>query len=191
MHNTIDQLCHVIRLFRKEQSGATAIEFSLLALPFALTIIAIVELSMFFATTTVLEGALHEATRLIRTGELQKEESLEDMEELFVETVCNHARMLTKCSSIEYEVRKLDSFSSDISFSVDDDGHFSNPEFLADDITAGCVALLRLGYLYDFITPFFGTLWSDYPDSKRLIVTTTVVKSEPYNFNVEDNCDIG
>ena len=176
--------------FKKNEDGSTALEFALLAFPFMLLVIAIVELSIFFATTTVIEGALVDVTRLIRTGQLQAEPTLQEMEERFVQEICDHAGYITNCTEIEYEVRKLDSFGSDIAVAVTDDGSLDEPDFEIEEVTAGCVVMVRLLYGYKFMTPFFADLWSNYPDDKRLILSTTVVKTEPFDFEAADNCEI-
>src|SRR5687767_4432546 len=54
--------------FRRSQDGATAIEFSLIALPFFLLFFAIVETVMMLWTNEVLEEAVSEASRRLLTG---------------------------------------------------------------------------------------------------------------------------
>ena len=54
-----------------DEKGAVAVEFGLLALPFFAFIFAIIETSMMFFAQQVLESALQDATRFIRTGQSQ------------------------------------------------------------------------------------------------------------------------
>jgi len=52
--------------FARNTNGATALEFSLLALPFMLLVFGIIELAIVFFTTTSLQHNLFEETREIR-----------------------------------------------------------------------------------------------------------------------------
>ena len=56
----------------KNQKGATAIEFAFVALPFFMLMIGILELGMYYASATVMEGATVQAARIIRTGQAQE-----------------------------------------------------------------------------------------------------------------------
>lgn len=181
----------LLRALKAEESGTTAIEFSLLAVPFVFTVVSIIELSMFFATSSVIDGALNEVSRQVRTGQIQQQAATtEEMMEIFSEVVCDHGDALTVCNKIEFEVLKLDAFTDDIAASITEEGALNEPAFELDQATAGCVALIRLSYLYRFMTPLFGNLWSNYPDNQRLILSTTVIKTEPYDFEVDEGCTI-
>lgn len=55
----------------RDEQGAVAIEFGILAVPFFALIFAIIETSMGFFAQQILESALQDATRYIRTGQSQ------------------------------------------------------------------------------------------------------------------------
>ena len=59
------------RGFARDDSGVTAIEFGLLALPFFSILGAILETSLVFLSGQVLESAVQDTSRLIRTGQAQ------------------------------------------------------------------------------------------------------------------------
>ena len=56
------------RGFAHDESGVTAIEFGLLAVPFFSILGAILETSLVFLSGQVLESAVQDASRLIRTA---------------------------------------------------------------------------------------------------------------------------
>ena len=58
--------------FARDERGATAIEFALLALPFFTLIFAILETSIVFLAGQILDSAVQDASRKIRTGQAQK-----------------------------------------------------------------------------------------------------------------------
>lgn len=174
-------------LFRRD--GTTAIEFSLLALPFMLTIVAIIELSLFFVSDSLLQGAVADAARTIRTGQLQSDA---DPLTAFKNKLCAHAAIFLDCDSIQYQVRKLDTFDDDLTPEVDEDGNMVPPDtFEVDQIQAGCVAMVRVTYRYQFVTPFFAQIFGNYSGNRRLQMATLVFQAEPYDFDVSDpTCSI-
>lgn len=174
-----------ITLMRKrylaEREGTTAIEFGLLALPFMLTCISIIELALFFATASMLESAVQDTTRLIKTGQLQQDGG--NPLDTFLATTCDKAGFLMNCDDFQYQVQKLDSFSDDLTPTMDEDGNITPPnQFEINQMTAGCVGLVRVIYPYTFITPFFSSIWGEY-GNKRLLISTTVFQIEPYNLD--------
>lgn len=55
----------------RDEDGAVAVEFALLAIPFFTLILGILETSLTFFAQQVLESALQDATRQVRTGQSQ------------------------------------------------------------------------------------------------------------------------
>jgi Flp pilus assembly protein TadG len=78
------------RKWRGRESGTTAIEFSLLLMPYLMLSLGIIELSVMFTAASVLEGATGSAARLIRTGQLQQGGSVNPESE-FRDAMCEFA----------------------------------------------------------------------------------------------------
>ncbi|RYE39513.1 MAG: pilus assembly protein, partial [Hyphomicrobiales bacterium] len=57
--------------FGRDDRGVTIIEFGILALPFFTIIAAILETSLVFFAGQILDSAVQDAGRLIRTGQMQ------------------------------------------------------------------------------------------------------------------------
>ncbi|MEO0392756.1 MAG: TadE/TadG family type IV pilus assembly protein, partial [Pseudomonadota bacterium] len=57
--------------FRQDDSGSTTVEFALCIIPFVMVTIGIIEVMLMFFTIATIEGAMDQATRMVRTGELQ------------------------------------------------------------------------------------------------------------------------
>ncbi|MGL5115409.1 MAG: TadE/TadG family type IV pilus assembly protein [Beijerinckiaceae bacterium] len=60
----------MFRRFRKQQEGATAVEFAIVAMPFFGMIMAVLELAIFFFASRTLEDALFNASRKVLTQSL-------------------------------------------------------------------------------------------------------------------------
>src|SRR5690349_9686251 len=59
------------RRFGGDDSGVTLIEFGILALPFFTIVLAIVETALVFLAGQILDSAVNDSSRLIRTGQAQ------------------------------------------------------------------------------------------------------------------------
>lgn len=167
-----------LKSWQTENEGTTAIEFSLLAVPFVFFVMGIIELSIMFLNQAVLNGAVYDASRMIRTGQVQQSA---DPEQTFSDALCEHASLLMDCAQLEYQVEKLDSFAdADIEPVLDEDGHMVAPPFDAGGISD--IVIIRVTYLYPFMTPGIGQIFADYGQNRKLLMATTVFESEPYGF---------
>ena len=164
------------RLWRKED-GTTAIEFSLLAMPYMLLTLGIIEISIMYAAASLLEGATNDASRLIRTGQLQQ--SSEDPETLFRNAICDYATVLIRCDDVVIEVQTLESFSEYAAPSYDEDGNMESSGF--DAGASSDRVLIRAAYRYSMMTPFIGSLLTGGTNS-TLFMSTIVLQTEPYDF---------
>ena len=61
--------------FRRDQAGTSAIEFALLARPFFIFLLLILEVGLVFLVGQALENATQDAARLIRTGQARQSHS--------------------------------------------------------------------------------------------------------------------
>ena len=101
-----------VRGFRRNDSGATAIEFAILALPFCVLLFSILELAIIFFISAALDHGTAQAARQIRTGELQAAESSEAAQlAVFRARICEQMANLSGCD----ERLRVD-LVSDVSF---------------------------------------------------------------------------
>ena len=167
--------------WRKCQQGATAVEFSLIVLPLVMLLVGVLELAMFYARATVLEGATAAAARVVRTGEAQKSA---DAQGLFEQALCAQIETMMNCDDLIYEVIRPDSddFASATNLApvFDSDGNLISSGFDAGDMSD--VVVVRTAYRYHFATPFLGPVLSGAADNSKLIMATITMRNEPYDF---------
>jgi len=165
--------------FRNEK-GVVAIEFAMVALPFFMLLMGIIEVSMFYASSIILEGGASEASRLIRTGEAQ---GTADPEGDFKTELCFQVEDLIPCNLIQYEVIVMpnDKFADVANFQpqFDASGNFVpagfNPGGSCD------VVLIRTVYKYNFMMPFIGNMMNGgVGNNPATLMSTMVIKNEPY-----------
>jgi len=172
----------VFKIFRKwlrKDGGTTSIEFGLLFIPYLFLTLGIIELSVMYASASLLEGATNKAARLVRTGQLQQGGS--DPETVFREAICDYATVLINCEAVGIEAYEMSSYSdfSDYEPQFDDEGEFVSQGFTIGGSNAK--VLIRVAYNYNMLSPLVGTLLAG-PDSKMLFMSTIVLQTEPYDF---------
>lgn len=94
------------------ESGATAIEFAMVGVPFFILFCGMIELALIFMMSVSLENSLVTLSRTIRTGELQTSGGSTSAN--FIQTVCNGLGwMQTDCKSkLHLDVRTYSSMAS-------------------------------------------------------------------------------
>ena len=177
----LQKLRRVFTAWRKQEDGTTAIEFSLAAFPFLLTAIGIIEISLMFTAGSLLEGGLHDASRLIRTGQIQQ--SGGDPQQIFEDAFCNQVSFMIDCDSIGYEAITIPSGSffdaSALQPQFDGSGAFVPSGFDPGEVSD--VVLVRAIYEYPLMTPLIGHLMTG-GEGRYRFITTTIFQNEPYEF---------
>lgn len=163
----------------QSKDGTTAIEFSLLAIPYFMLTIGIIELGMMYATASLLEGATSSAARLVRTGQAQQ--SGGNAQTMFEEALCDYADVLMDCSKIVYEATPMDSYYdySDMAANYNEEGDMVSRGFNPGG--SDQKILIRVSYRYTMLTPLIGNLLAA-PSGQRTFTSTLVLQTEPYEF---------
>lgn len=170
----------------RNQRGATAVEFAFFVIPFVFLLIGMVEVGMMSTAGTLLQGGTDTAGRLIRTGQAQDSA---DPEAAFRDELCDHVGILLDCDNLVYEVIRIDDgegFSgaaANIALlqpALDEDGNMQAQGF--DPGEENSLVLVRAAYRYPLITPFVAPFLSDGDDGKRLLLSTTIIQNEPYDY---------
>ena len=174
-------MIHGKKLFWANQHGATAVEFALISLPMIMLIVGVLELAMFYARATVLESATTAAARVIRTGEAQNSTNAQT---LFEQTLCAQVSMVIACDDLIYEVIRPNSddfaTASNLAPTFDSDGNLISGGFSAGDMSD--VVVVRTAYRYHFATPFLGPILGGGQGNSKLMMATTTMRNEPYDF---------
>ncbi len=138
---------------------------------------AIVETAMVFFVSANLENGVHEASRLVRTGQLQF--SGGGIAE-FRQVVCDNAPLLASCDSdILIDVRKFQDFTNVNFTDPIVNGNLQN-NFNFTPGGQGEVILVRVFYVWDVNAPFIGTFLSNMNGGKRLLSSAIAFRNEPF-----------
>ena len=169
---------HLFGRFKRNDSGASMIEFAMVATPFLAVLIAIFETTLIFFTQSTLETAVANASRSIRTGQAQAD-NLTD--EQFKAMVCSTFSGYLNCNErLTVDVRSFSNFAAvDLPSALGDDEELrGNNEFSPGDSSE--VVVVRAFYVWNMLTPDHFTGLSNMAGSKRLIAAASAFRNEPF-----------
>ncbi len=179
-------------LLRRDETGATAVEFALLGIPFAALLFGIVEISVLFFITSTVHHAVAEISRDIRTGEFQ---STGGGAEEFKEAICSAMSTVGNCSNLRVDV--ISSATGQFSTLVlpvsptsctgtqaeIDACEAVDPVMPGDDYnntSGGDVVIVRVQYVHHLAVPNALTSLSNAAGNTHVITATTAFKNEPF-----------
>ena len=164
-----------LRRLARARDGATAVEFALIATPFFLLLMGILELGLVFLVSTTLEHATQEAGRQIRTGEFQEAggASADDFETL----VCDDLAWIgDSCKAqLDVDVRAYSTIAEMLNPEP-----YDPEEACFEAGGPGQIVLARTSIRWKVFTPLLRPSLATSGDGTRLIQTTTAFKNEPY-----------
>ncbi len=168
----------LLRRFRRDRRGTTAVEFALVAPVFFALLFAILEAGIMFFAGQVLETVTQESARMILTGKAQTASYTSAQ---FAAYVCSQVPALFTCSQISIDVESYPSFSSvDVSNPIDNSGNFVSNNLHYSPGGPGDIVVVRLFYQWPLIVTGLGWHPSNLAGNMRLLVGTAAFKNEPY-----------
>jgi Flp pilus assembly protein TadG len=166
-----------VRRFARQQDGAAAVEFAMIAAPFLALIFAILETAMVFFAGQTLEAATADSARLILTGQAQTAGfSKTD----FKTQVCNRISSLFDCNNVYVDVKNYSNFSSVSTASPVVSGVLNTSSMAYTPGGPGCIVVVSLYYQWPIYVPSFGISLSNLNGGYRLLQATSVFRNEPY-----------
>ena len=172
-------LARKLRTFRRDRKGATAVEFALIAGPFFFFLMALIEVAAVFFASTVIENAVLESAREIRTGQVQAGGMDADG---FRDAVCERIEVIADCARLEFDVRVFADFDNvAVTDPVTDDGDLQTDDFGYDPGDAGDIVMVRVFYRWPVITDFMRSSMSNLKDNKTLHFATATWQNEPFD----------
>lgn len=167
-----------VRRLVRQQDGAAAVEFGLVAAPFLALVFAIMETAIVFFAGQALETAVADSGRLIMTGQAQTQ-GMDQAQ--FKDAVCAKIYGLFDCKNGVYvDVKKFSTFQSvTMPNPVDANGNFQN-NFSYDPGKQGDIVVVRLFYQYPVYVSLLGFNLSNVNGGKRLLAATSAFRNEPY-----------
>ena len=167
------------RRFGGNEDGVTAIEFGLVAVPFFALMFAILETAIIFFAGQLLETAVGDTARLVRTGQAHEDGMSESA---FKTALCSRVFQLFDCENeLNVDVRTFPTFDSiDLSPPVDEDGNLITEDFDFQIGEAGDIVVIRALYEWPVFVTMLGNDLGNLANGKHLLSATAVFKNEPF-----------
>ncbi len=162
-----------------DRRGVAALEFAMISIPFFFLVFGLIEISMIFIFSTILEHGAGEAARLIRTGQIQ---SGQVTEQDFKLLLCGELFGLIDCDDrLQIDVRTFNSFSTTSNNSpIGNDGEVDDTEFQFTPGNANDIVVVRAFYEWQLFTPVLSAPLANLSGGRRLLQATASFRNEPF-----------
>ncbi|WP_419695885.1 TadE/TadG family type IV pilus assembly protein [Mesorhizobium muleiense] len=172
--------------FLGDRRGSTALEFAMLAVPFALLVFAILESCISFAGQEVMANITDDVARQLRTGQTRQanvtEATLNSM-------ICSRLEIMVAkdCPGLEVDLRAYPSFAAaaQAGFNIQD-GEIAltgtTPStFTVSPGLAESINMLRVFYKWPVMTDFMAKSMANLKDGNTLHFASMTWKNEPFD----------
>lgn len=170
------------RDFKRDERGVTAVEFGLLAPPFFLLMGALMQTSVIFLSSEVLESAVQDAARAVRTNQVNTTgNSIAD----FRARICGRLYgLFGDCSGLHIRVNPVSSFGTATRSPPVDSACTSNCTWTeGEQWSTGIgrdVILVQVYYRYPVIIDTGPLGMANMADGTRLLASTALFMNEPF-----------
>ncbi len=183
--SSVQALHRVLRRWRRDQQGTTAVEFAIVGVPFLMMCFGVITVGLHFLTTYSLENAVERAGRLIRTGQAQTSMMSADQ---FKQQVCVNAASYIDCTSkLKVHVQSWADFGSitpkaclDASGNMAGSGNGGDPVGNSSG-GASRVVLITACYEWELAARLPFLRLGKMNNGSALIQAATTFRTEPYN----------
>lgn len=168
------------RRWAKANEGIAAVEFALIAIPFFFLIFGLLEVCLLFIMSAILEHGIGEASRQIRTGQLQNNGF---GQVAFKNAVCAELFDLLDCDSkLRFDVKTFSSFANTSNPDVIDPvtGDLDDSTFTFQPGNKNEIVVVRVFYEWNLITPILSAPLANMSGGRRLLQSTVAFRNEPF-----------
>lgn len=179
----------LLRRYRSDANGTTAIEFGMVGLPFIMLLLGIVAISLYFVTEAMLDQAL-KVSRQIKTGaSIKATQTIGQIRE----EICSNTAGFIDCTKLKLHIQSPTNWTSFVATScVTNDALTVPAAQLSDKVCkwaggSNAPVVLTACYPWDLWTkiPFIGT-GDVNGGASKVIQSVYVFKSEPFS---ETSCN--
>lgn len=173
------RLGKVLGRFRRNREASVAVEFGLLAIPFAMVIFAVLESCVSFAAQQVMSNATDDIARQIRTGQLRNPN-----ENQLKTIICDNMMILvtSQCKqNLTVDLRSYNTFADAAAVKIKiTNGQLDTTGFQVAAGGSMTRNMLRVFYKWPVMTDIMRMKMSNLSDHTILHIATATWKNEPY-----------
>lgn len=162
----------------QNRDASAAVEFGMIAVPFIALMGAILESALCFLAGQILDTAVNDAARLIRTGQAQ---AAGYSQAQFSTEVCNRLYVMFDCTGLSIDSKIYTNFSStNTSMPIDANGNFTNTGFAYQMGGSSEIVVVRAFYQYKLYFSKMGFDLSNLSNGTRLLSGVAAFRNEPF-----------
>jgi Flp pilus assembly protein TadG len=167
------------RGFRRDASGAAAVDFALVLLPFLLVLMAIIETAMVLFASSVLDTATSNSARLVLTGQVQTGGWSAAQ---FKNNVCANLTLMFNCvGGLYIDVESFPSFSAvNLPAVTDSHGNLLTSNFAFSPGNPGDIVIVRLIYQWPILAYSLGFGLDNSAGHTYTMISSAAFRNEPY-----------
>lgn len=158
--------------FKRNEDGVVAIEFAFLAIPFFLTLLAIMEIALVLTAAMQFEHAVNRVSRRIMTGETQHEQAA------IRKDLCGEIVLNIDCASMRIDYKEIANVSQFNLPSPLKNKRVNEEAFTFKILDERSFASLRVGYEWPLVIGPIATFLSNLDNGKLLLVSTDLIRIE-------------
>jgi Flp pilus assembly protein TadG len=168
--------------FVKNRDGSTAIEFTMLAIPFSLLVFAILESCISFAGQQVLANATDDIARQLRTGQIK---ATDINETILKNMVCDRLEIIVSegCPGLVVDLRQYPTFAAAaaVKIKLTAAKDIDTTGFAVSPGPSLSKNMLRVFYKWPVMTDFMRKSMSNLKDGKTLHFAAVTWQNEPFD----------
>ena len=165
--------------FLKDEKGATAVEFALVAAPFIALLVALIQTFVVFFAQQLLESVVQQSSRLILTGQVQSQQMSQTA---FGAAVCSQVVILFNCNNLMVDVQVVPALTSSSTstptLTYNSNGTVSNT-WQFNPGTSGDLVVVKVMYLWPVFLGPLGFNLADQPNNNKLLMAVAAFQNEP------------
>ncbi len=169
------------RRFLANEDGVYAIEFAMIALPFFTLLFMIFEVSFTIFANQMLDNAVGDASRMIRTGQAHQQGFNQAK---FKTEICGRLPGLFDCDNyLHTDVRTFSTFKSAAATEspLNEEGdEIDKGKLSYSQGGAGDIVVVRTYYEWPMINPISGNIFSNLSNGRRLLASVSAFRNEPF-----------
>jgi Flp pilus assembly protein TadG len=174
------RVCGSLSRFKKNRSGAAAIEFAFVAPVFFFVLFASVETAIATSASVLLDNAVENAARRVMTGQVQ---TADISPEAFKQAICDDMPIMLSCAKVKVDMRTYATFNAipgnvPVQLgNVDSTGFCFNPG-AQDNIT-----VVRAFYEWPWVTGFLQKA-AEKTNGNRIMFSMAAFMNEPFGTRI-------
>lgn len=167
------------RRFRRDHSGAIAVEFAFIGPVFFGLLFGIMETGLLYLQATAIDAGVEEAKRVVMTGQVQAAGTPTLQFDKFKTAFCDQAGWIIPCDKVKFDVRAFTSFTGASMPNPVNNGVFNSAGMQFNPGTPNQIVVIRAYYETTSMTAAIRNDVANLTNGNVLLAGSAAFKNEP------------